>query len=114
MEKWGFIGKSLRFLYTKIFLRFSGHLIRIDSVYSDIKTNELTVSFHIANKRIGEKMSVAKFVATDMIYLVDPRVIFDIGQQFGAYSEKLLRTNKEETSLKKKCISGLKRVFVDE
>lgn len=119
MEKWGFIGKSLRFLYTKIFLRFSGqirdpYLIRIDSVYPDIKTNELTVSFHIANKRIGEKMSVAKFVATDMIYLVDPCVIFDIGQQFGAYSEKLLRTNKEETSLKKKCISGLKRVFVDE
>lgn len=119
MEKWGVIGKSLHFLYTKIFLRFSGqirdpYLIRVDSVYHDRKTNELTVSFHIANKRVGEEMTVAKFVATDMIYLVDPRVIFDIGQQFGAYSEKLLTTNREETSLKKKCIGGLKRVFVDE
>ena len=72
------------------------------------------VSFHIANKRVEQDMTVAKFVVTDMIYLIDPRVAFDMGQQFGTHSEKLLTTTKENTSLKKKCMGGLKRVFVDE
>ncbi len=119
MDKWGVIGKLAHFLYTQTVVRFSGqirnpYLIKVDSIYPDVATNELSVSFHIANKRVEQDMTVAKFVATDMIYMVDPRVVFDMGHQFGAYSEKLLTTHKPETSLKNKCIIGLKRVFVDE
>lgn len=60
MEKLSFIGKVLRFIYTRFFLRFSGqirdpYLIRIDKIYPDNETNELSVSFHIANKRVGKK-----------------------------------------------------------
>ena len=119
MENLGFIGKCLRFIYIKIFLRFSGeirdpYLIKVDKIYTRTETNELNVSFHIANKRIGRDMTVDKFVATDMIYLVDPRVVFSMGNQFGVHSEQLLTTNKANISLKNKCISGLKRVFIDE
>lgn len=119
MDKIGYIGNFLRFIYTQIFLRFSGqirdpYLIRIDNIYSDPKTNELNVSFHIANKRIDQEMTVAKFVKTDMIYMVDPKIAFDMGHQFGSHSEKLLIADKTHTSLKHKCITGLKRVFIDE
>lgn len=118
MEKWGLIGKVLRFIYTKLFLRFSGqirdpYLIRVDKIDTDIETNELTVSFHIANKRISEDSTVAQFVKTDMIYLVDPRVVFEMGTQFGIHSEKLLTTQKTDMPFKQKCAVGLKRVFVD-
>lgn len=119
MDGWGVVGKFLRFIYTQTVVRFSGqirnpYLIKIDSIYPDAATNELCVSFHIANKRVEQELTVAKFVTTDMIYMIDPRVVFDMGHQFGSYSEKLLTTNKSETSLKNKCIVGLKRVFVDE
>lgn len=119
MDKMGFIGKFLRFIYTQIFLRFSGqirdpYLIRIDNIYPNNETNELSVTFHVANKRIDQEMSVAQFVKTDMIYLVDPRAVFDMGHQFGEHSEKLLIANKTDSSLKNKCIRGLKRVFIDE
>lgn len=119
MEKLGFIGKFLRFIYTQVFLRFSKqirdpYLIRVDNIYTDTVTNELKISFHIANKRVNQKMTVARFVKTDMIYLIDPLVVFEVGNQFGIHSEKLLIAKKTDTSLKKKCIAGLKRVFVDE
>ncbi len=119
MEKLSAISRFLHFVYKKIFLRFSGqirepYLIRIDKIFIAHDTNELSVSFHIANKRINQDMTVAKFIKSDMIYLVDPRIVFDIGQQFGAHSEKLTILQKKSPSLKNKCVTGLKRVFVDE
>ena len=119
MEKMGFFSNFLRFIYTQFFLRFSGqirdpYLIRIDNIFPDTETNELNVSFHIANKRVDQEMTVAKFIKTDMIYMVDPRIAFDMGHQFGAHSEKLLIAKKTDTSLKNKCITGLKRVFIDD
>ena len=118
MQKMNFIGKFLRFIHTRIFLRFSGqirdpYLIRVDNIATDPETNELMVSFHIANKRVNQDMTVAKFVTTDMIYLVDPRVVFDMGHQFGTHSEKLFIATKTVTGLKNKCVVGLRRVFVD-
>lgn len=111
--------RFLRFVYQHLFLRFSRqirepYLIRIDNINPDPDSNELLVSFHIANKRVNETMSVAKFVKTDMIYLVDPRIVFDMGQQFGSHSENLAITQKKKLSLKAKCVSSLKRVFIDE
>lgn len=119
MEKLGWGSKVFRFMYKQIFLRFSGqirdpYLIRIDNILPDPKTNELTVSFHIANKRISQEMTVAEFVKTDMIYLIDPRIAFYMGQQFGAHSEKLAIIPKTQPTLKSKCVAGLKRVFIDE
>lgn len=119
MEKLGVGSIVLRFIYKQVFLRFSSqirdpYLIRIDNIFTNSDTNELSVSFHIANKRINEDMTVAKFVKTDMIYLIDPRIVFDMGQQFGAHSEKLTIVQKTQPTLKNKCIAGLKRVFIDE
>lgn len=119
MENWSQRNKFLRFIYQHVFLRFTGqirepYLIRIDNIFTHPDTNELFVAFHIANKRVNQNMSVAEFVKTDMIYLVDPRIVFDLGQQFGAHSEKLVITQKKGPNLKKKCITGLKRVFIDE
>lgn len=119
MKKWSFLHKFLRLIYQQIFLRFSGqvrepYLIRIDNISIHPDTNELSVSFHIINKRVSQDMTVAKFVKTDMIYLVDPRIVFDMGQQFGAHSEKLTILQKSQFGLKDKCITGLKRVFIDE
>lgn len=100
-------------------LRFTGqirepYLIRIDNIFTHPDSRELSVAFHIANKRVNQEMSVAEFVKTDMIYLVDPRIVFDIGQQFGTHSEKLVLTQKKQANLKTKCITSLKRVFIDE
>ena len=100
-------------------LRFTGqirepYLIRIDNIFTHPDSNELSVAFHIANKRVNQEMSVAEFVKSDMIYLVDPRIVFDLGQQFGAHSEKTALMKKNPSSLKAKCITGLKRVFIDE
>lgn len=119
MEQWGKGNRFLRFVYQHLFLRFTGQIrepyfIRIDNIYPDPDSNELSVAFHIANKRINQEMSVAEFVKTDMIYLVDPRIVFDIGQQFGSHAEKLVITKKKESSLKRKCVTTLKRVFIDE
>lgn len=119
MEVWKPKKKFLRFIYQHLFLRFAGqirepYLIRIDNIYSAPDSNELSVAFHIANKRVNQEMSVAEFVKTGMIYLVDPRIVFDIGQQFGSHAEKLFITKKTKSSLKRKCILTLKRVFVDE
>ncbi|HAU0794624.1 TPA: hypothetical protein JBH26_00725 [Legionella pneumophila] len=119
MEKWNQGNRFLRFLYQHLYLRFKGqirepYLIRIDNIYTDPDSNELTVAFHIANKRVNQDMSVAEFVKTDMIYLVDPRIVFDMGQQFGSHSEKLIVAKKTESSLKKRCVTTLKRVFIDE
>ena|SRR3990167_7177237 len=93
MEKWSQRNKFLRFIYQHVFLRFSSqirepYLIRIDNIFTHPDSSELFVAFHIANKRVNQEMSVAEFVKTDMIYLVDPRIVFDMGQQFGAHSEK--------------------------
>jgi hypothetical protein len=119
MENLGIGSKFLRFLYKQIFLRFSGqirdpYIIRIDNIFTDPDTNELSVSFHIANKRISQDMTVAEFVKSDMVYLIDPRIVFDMGQQFGAHSEKLEIIQKTQPTLKNKCVIGLKRVFIDE
>jgi hypothetical protein len=119
MENWSQRNKFLRFIYQHVIFRFVGeirepYLIRIDNIFTHPESNELSVAFHIANKRVNQEMSVAEFVKTDMIYLVDPRVVFDLGQQFGAHSEKLVIRKKEQPSLKKKCITSLKRVFIDE
>ena len=77
-------------------------------------TNELDISFHIANKRSEKTMPVSKFVNTEMIYLVDPKIVFDLGQQFGMHSEKLLKIKKDKNNLKQKASIILKRVFIDE
>lgn len=119
MEKWSLGIKFLRSVYQQVFLRFSGqvrepYLIRINNIFTDPATNELSVSFHIANKRVNQDMPVADFVKTDMIYLIDPRIVFDMGQQFGAHSEQLTILEKKQPSLKRKCVTSLKRVFVDE
>ena len=119
MENWSQRNKFLRFIYQHLFLRFTGqirdpYLIRIDNIFTHPYSNELSVAFHVANKRVNQEMSVAEFVKSDMIYLVDPRIVFDMGQQFGAHSEKLAITQKKQPSLKAKCINGLKRVFIDE
>lgn len=118
MKQWTLGSRFLRIVYQQIFLRFLGqirepYLIRIDNIFTNA-SNELWVSFHIANKRINQDMTVADFIKTDMIYLVDPRVVFDIGQQFGVHSEKLTMLQRKQPDLKSKCIAGLKRVFVDE
>ncbi|HBD9385715.1 TPA: hypothetical protein KLD75_000174 [Legionella pneumophila] len=119
MDKWNQGNRLLRFLYQNLYLRFTGqirepYLIRIDNIYTDPDSNELTVAFHIANKRVNQDMSVAEFVKTDMIYLVDPRIVFDMGQQFGSHSEKLIVAKRAASSLKQKCVTTLKRVFIDE
>ncbi len=119
MEKLGLGSKFLRFAYKQIFLRFSGqirdpYLIRIDNIFTNPSTNELSVSFHVANKRINQDMTVAEFVKSDMVYLIDPRIVFDMGLQFGAHSEKLAIIQKTQPTIKSKCVAGLKRVFIDE
>lgn len=119
MDKWSNGSRLLRFVYQHLILRFTKqvrepYLIRIDNIYPDPDSNELSVAFHIANKRVNEEMSVAEFVKTDMIYLVDPRIVFDMGQQFGSHSERLSITKKKEPSLKSKYVTTLKRVFIDE
>ncbi|ABQ54193.1 TPA: hypothetical protein JBD37_15545 [Legionella pneumophila subsp. pneumophila] len=119
MEEKKFTGRFLRFVYQQIVLRFIGqvrepYLVRIDRIFTHPDTNELSVAFHIANKRVNQVQSVADFVKSDMIYLIDPRIVFDIGQQFGAHSEKLTILEKKQPDLKTKCIAGLKRVFIDE
>lgn len=119
MEEIGRENRFLRFIYQNIYLRITGqirepYLIRIDNIFTDQDTNGLSVTFHIANKRVNQEMSVADFVKSDMIYLVDPRIVFDMGQQFGAHSEKHTITQKRQPSLKAKCVTSLKRVFIDE
>lgn len=119
MEKCSKGNQFLRFIYQHMLLRFTKqirepYLIRIDNICPNPNSNELSVAFHIANKRVNQEMSVAEFVKTDMIYLVDPRIVFDMGQQFGSHAEKLVLTQKKESSLKSKCITSLKRVFIDE
>lgn len=117
--RWISKSKFLRFVYQQVFLRFTGqirepYLIRIDRIFTHPATNELSVAFHIANKRVNQEMPVAKFVKSDMIYLIDPRIVFDMGQQFGAHSEQIAIVQKKQPSLKTKCVVGLKRVFIDE
>ena len=119
MEKWSPKNRFLRFVYQQTVVRFTGqvrepYLIRIDRIFTHPETNELTIAFHIANKRVNQEMLVADFVKSDMIYLIDPRIVFDIGQQFGAHSEHLTILGKKQPNLKTKCFTGLKRVFVDE
>ncbi|AMV12880.1 hypothetical protein SCO11_09495 [Legionella pneumophila serogroup 1] len=119
MEKRNQGNRFLRFFYQHLYLRFTGqirepYLIRIDNIYTNPDSNELEVAFHIANKRVNQEMSIAEFVKTDMIYLVDPRIVFDMGQQFGSHSEKLIVAKKSEPSFKNKCLTTLKRVFIDE
>lgn len=119
MEKWRPENKFLRFVYQQTYVRFieqvrEPYLIRIDRIFTDRDTNELSIAFHIANKRVNQEMSVADFVKSDMIYLIDPRIVFDIGQQFGAHAEQLTILEKKQPNLKTKCFAGLKRVFVDE
>jgi len=119
MEGRSFTSKLLRFVYQRIVLRFTGqirepYLIRIDRIFTHPDTSELSVAFHIANKRVNQEMPVAEFVKSDMIYLIDPRIVFDMGQQFGAHSEQLAIVQKTQPSLKTKCVVGLKRVFIDE
>ena len=119
MEKWNKVNAFLRFIYQYVVVRFVSqvrepYLIRIDNIFTDPNSNELSITFHVANKRINQEMTVADFVKTDMIYLVDPRIVFDIGQQFGSHAEKLLVSKKEISNLKAKCFSSLKRVFIDD
>lgn len=114
-----FLIKFFRLIYTQIFLRFScqirdPYLIRIDNIFVNNETNELCLSFHIANKRINQVMTVSEFIKTDMLYLIDPKIVFNIGNQFGVHSEKIILTDKEKPSLRSKCLTQLKRVFIDE
>lgn len=118
MSKFNLILKYVRVLYSEILLRFSNqirdpYLIKIDKIYTSSDTNDLNVSFHIANKRVSQSTTVREFIKTDMIYLIDPRMTFEIGVQFGVHSEKLSAIEAKPT-LKNKCISGIKRVFIDE
>lgn len=118
MEQLNVKSSFLSLIYKQIFLRFSGqirdpYLIRIDNIFTDPVTNELSVSFHVANKRINQEMTVAEFVKSDMVYLIDPRIVFDMGQQFGAHSETLNIIQKAPSTLKNKAYTGLKRVFID-
>lgn len=94
MKKWSLLNRFMRFAYQQVFLRLSGqirepYLIRVDRIYNNPSTSELSVAFHIANKRISQDATVTEFVKENMIYLTDPRVVFDMGQQFGAHSEQL-------------------------
>lgn len=119
MKKDNFLIKLFTFIYKQFFLRFSGqirdpYLVRIDGIFLDEETNELSVSYHVANKRVSDTTSVSNFVLTDMIYLTDPRLVFDMGQQSGAYSEKIRTIKTKKTSLKDKCIKEIKRVFIDD
>jgi hypothetical protein len=112
MEKWNNGNKFLRFIYQHMFLRFSRqirepYLIRIDDIFAHEDSNELVTTFHVANKRVEEEMPVAEFVKAGMIYLVDPRIVFDMGQQYGAHSEKLIIAEKKQPDLKRKCITNL-------
>lgn len=118
MQQMSITSRFLSFIYKQFFLRFSGqirdpYLLRVDNIYTDSFTNELSVSFHVANKRVNEYMTVAEFVKSDMVYLIDPRIVFDMGQQFGAHSEKLDLIQKAPSTLKTKAFTGLKRVFID-
>ena len=119
MEEKSFTRKFLHLVYKQIILRFTTqirepYLIRIDQIFTRPDTNELSVAFHIANKRVNQVVSVAEFVKSDMIYLIDPRIVFEIGQQFGSHSEKLNIIEKKQPSIRTQCLTGLKRVFVDE
>ena len=119
MAKLNQINKFLRFIYQHVVVRFVGqvrepYLIRIDNIFTDPNSNELSVAFHVANKRVNQEMSVAEFVKSDMIYLVDSRIVFDMGQQFGSNAEKLLVSQQKDSNLKAKCVTGLKRVFIDD
>lgn len=119
MEKLNQINKFLRFIYQHVVVRFVGqvrepYLIRVDNIFTDPNNNELSVAFHVANKRVNQEMTVADFVKSDMIYLVDPRIVFDMGQQFGSNAEKLLVSKQKDSNLKSKCVTGLKRVFIDD
>ncbi|RUQ81718.1 hypothetical protein [Legionella septentrionalis] len=118
MKKWSLGSQYLSFIYKEIILRFSGqirepYLIRIDKIFTCPVTNELSVAFHLANKRINQEMTVAKFVKSEMIYLIDPRIVFNIGEQYGAHCEKL-NFQKRKSDFGKKCITGIKRIFIDE
>lgn len=111
MEKWIQGNRVLRFIYQHIVVRFVGqvrdpYLIRIDNIFTNPNSNELSVAFHVANKRINQEMTVADFVKSDMIYLIDPRIVFDIGQQFGSHTEKFQIAKKESSSLKAKCVTA--------
>ena len=119
MEKWNFGSRFLRFIYQQIFLRFSSqirepYLVRVDEIFTDVETNELSVSFHIAHKRVNEDMTVSDFVKSDMIYLIEPHIVFSMGQQFGVHSERLFIQEKRTPNSKSKCAATLKRIFVDE
>lgn len=119
MDVKGYVSKFFKCVYQQIYLRIAGrirepYLIRIDRIFTHPDTNELTVSFHVVNKRVSQESSVSDFVKSDMIYLIDPRIVFDMGQQFGSHTEKLNLIEKKSPSLKTRCITSLKRVFVDE
>jgi hypothetical protein len=78
--------------YQHLIVRFTKqirepYLIRVDNIETDPQSNELLVSFPVANKRVNQDMPVAEFVKTDMIYLVDPRAVFYKGQQYGCHTE---------------------------
>jgi hypothetical protein len=110
-----------KFLYANIFLRFSRqirdpYLIKIDDISADIDTNQLKISYHIVNKRVYDNKTVDEFVKDGLIYLVDPRIVFELGQQYGSHSEKLIliKEKTKSSTLKMKCLTGLKRVFIDE
>lgn len=119
MEKWNLLSRFLRLVYQQFFLRFSGqirepYIIKLDKIAPDLETNELMVSFHVANKRISETLSVTEFVKQDMIYLIDPKAVFYMGQQSGVHAEQLILLEKKHNNIKNKCVSALKRVFIDE
>ena len=119
MDKHNFFVRFARFLYVNLFLRFSSqirqqYLIRIDGVFVNELDNELLVSYHVANKRVNETTSVDKFVSDGMIYLIDPILTFEMGRQHGSYSEQLKLVKKNKISIKNKCVTNLKRVFIDE
>jgi len=112
MGKFSLGNICFRNLYKQIFIRLSGqlrhpYLIRIDNIFNNPDTNELSVSFHIANKRINQNMTVAEFVKSDMIYLIEPRIVFDMGQQFGAHSEKCSIFQKTQSTLKNQWLKVL-------
>lgn len=119
MEKWSTGNRLLRFIYQHLIVRFTKqirepYLIQIDNIDPDPHTNELLVSFHIANKRVNQDMPVAEFIKTDMVYMVDPLVMFYMGQQYGSHTERHTITKKKELSFKNKCAATIKRVFIDE
>ena len=107
------------FLYKNITLRFSKqirnpYLISIADILHDKDTGEPIVYYNFINKRGAGHMSIKEFMNSEMYHLVNPKVIFQLGIEYGKYSERIPSLSKGESTKKNKVAHALKRVFIDE